>query len=124
MTRSTQSTHVDEMPGNSGRGRHGWTDQMRATAGALASLEIAIRGRRAAFAGFEAIVVHGEAHRTAGLAPLEACRGEDAVQAFALRLRLHQAGTRDDHGEFYVVSLAPAADHGRCRAQILDAGVG
>ena len=41
--------------------------------------------------------VHAEAHRAAGLAPLEARRLEDLVEAFGFGLRLHEAGARNDH---------------------------
>src|SRR6266545_119249 len=60
-----------------------------ATASSLPSLEIAVRGRGAALPRLKAIGVHGQAHRAAGFAPLEAGVLEDPVEAFALGLRLH-----------------------------------
>src|ERR1700682_4323977 len=82
-----QPTHVDEMAGDARRGRHCRTDQMRASAGALAALEVAGRRRRAALAGLEPVIVHRQAHRASGLAPLETGGRENAIEAFPLGLR-------------------------------------
>src|ERR1051325_9741336 len=49
--------------------RHRRAHQMRAAAGALPALEVAVRGRRAALAGLEPVGVHGETHRAALDAP-------------------------------------------------------
>src|SRR5450432_2935350 len=92
--RSTESAHVDEMPGDAGRSRHRGADQMGAAARALPPLEVAIGGRRATLAGFEPIVVHRETHRASGLAPFETRGREHAIEAFALSLRLDQARAR------------------------------
>ena len=54
-----------------GRGRHRRADQVRPAARALSSLEVAVRGRRAALAGGEHVRVHAEAHRAACPPPLE-----------------------------------------------------
>ena len=64
---------------------------MRAAAGSLAALEVAIRRRRAALAGCQAIGVHAKAHRATRLAPFEARVLEDAVEPFSLGLRLFVA---------------------------------
>src|SRR5690348_6404713 len=60
-----ESTHVDEMTGDGGGGRHCRTHEMGAAARTLAALEVAIRGRRAALARAEPVFVHAEAHRAA-----------------------------------------------------------
>src|SRR5580700_452363 len=50
--------HIDEMPGDGGGGGHGRRNEMRAALVALAALEIAVRGRGAAFAGIELVGIH------------------------------------------------------------------
>src|SRR5690606_17213842 len=122
VTRSgRKSADVDEVPGDTGGGRHRGADQVRAAARALPSLEVPVRGRGAALARLEPVGVHGEAHRAARLAPFEAGCEEDLVQPLGLRLRLHQAGPRHHHGELHVVGPALAAHHGRGLPQVLDA---
>src|SRR6185436_21188564 len=74
--------HVDEMAGDRRRGRHRRADEVRAPARALPPLEVAIRGGRAALAGLEAVGVHRQAHRAAGLAPFETRFAEHLVQTF------------------------------------------
>ena len=88
--------------------------------------EVAVAGGGATLAGLEAVGVHRQAHRAARLAPLEAGRLEDLVQAFLLGLRLHQAGARHHHRQLDARrhALADAAHDGRCLAQVLDAAVG
>src|SRR5258705_11403030 len=66
-----QPTHVDKMPGDSRRSRHGRAHEMSAAAGALPTFEIPVRCRRATLAGLQPVVVHRQAHRASGLAPLE-----------------------------------------------------
>src|SRR5450631_3848459 len=94
----SQPTHVDEVAGDARRRRHGGTHQVRPPARSLAAFEVAIRRRGAALAGLEPILVHGQAHRAARLAPLESGGGENSIEAFALGLRLHRAGAGNDHG--------------------------
>ena len=55
----------------------------------LPSLEIAVRGRGATLARLEPVVVHGHAHRAAGIAPFEAGVEEDAVEPLRLGLHAH-----------------------------------
>src|SRR3984957_13330008 len=86
--------HVDEMPRDRRGGRHGRRDQVGAALVALAPLEIAVRGRGAAFAGIELVGIHREAHRAAGLAPLEAGFDEDLVEAFGFGLLFYPARAR------------------------------
>ena len=85
--------------------------------GALATLEVAVRRRRATLAGLEAVVVHREAHRAAGLAPLEARGEEHLVEALGFGLRLSPGPSRHDHRELHVRRDVPAArDRARRRA--------
>src|ERR1700682_3893014 len=112
------------MAGDARRGRPRRTDQMRASTGALAALEVAVRRRRAALAWLESVVVHRQAHRAAGLAPLETGGRENAIEAFALGLRLHRAGPGDDHRQHHVVGLVTALHHRRGGTQVLDARIG
>src|SRR5947209_7085934 len=51
---------IDEMSRDRSRCRHDGRDQMGAALVALAALEIAVRGRGAAFAGHELVGVHGQ----------------------------------------------------------------
>src|SRR6266403_5891408 len=94
---SAPTPHIDELAGYRGCRRHGRRHQMRAAFITLAALEIAVRGRGATLAGLESVGVHGEAHRAAVLAPVEASLDEYLVQALCLGLRLHQAGAGDNH---------------------------
>src|SRR3954471_17055243 len=96
---------------------------MRAAALALATLEVAVRGRRAALAGRQRVRVHAQAHRAAGRTPVEAGRLEDLVEALPLGLRLHLLRSRDDHRVDVRVALAALDDLGG-GAQVADAGVG
>src|SRR5512134_752402 len=121
---SAPGPDVDEMAGHRSRGRHLRADQVGASAGSLASLEVAVGGRGAALARREFVVVHAEAHRAAGLAPLEPGVPEDAVEALALGLLLHPPGARDDHREPDVRRDAAPAHDRRRRPQILDPRVG
>src|SRR5689334_14438159 len=91
--------HVDEMSGERGGGRHRRTHEMRAAAGALPPLEVAVRRRRATLARLEPVVVHREAHRAARLAPFEARVAERPVEALGFRLRLDETGAGHDHRE-------------------------
>src|SRR4051812_48809000 len=62
--------HVGEVPHN-GRGRgHGRADQVGATAGPLAALEVAVARARRPLAGRELVGVHRQAHAAARLPPL------------------------------------------------------
>src|ERR1700687_3030206 len=82
---------------------------MRATAGALPALEVAVRRRRASLAGSEDVRVHAQAHRAPGVAPLEARVAEDAIEALALGLRLHEH--RAGHDECAYAGPHLAATH-------------
>src|SRR5205823_5999234 len=94
---SLPMSDVDEVALDGGRGGHLRADEMGAPAAALAALEVAVRGGRAALAGLEDVGVHAEAHRAAGRAPVEPGGAEDLVEALALGLRAHLLGAGDDH---------------------------
>src|SRR5215208_4112043 len=101
---------VDEAARDRRGGGHLGADEVRAAARALAALEVAVRGRRAALAGLQLVRVHGQAHRAALAAPVEARGGEDLVQALGLGLRLDLHRARDDHGVHVAADLL-ALDH-------------
>src|ERR1700738_4824051 len=98
--------NVDEVTRDARCGRHRGADQMRASSGALSSLEVAVGRRRATLARLEPVVVHRQTHRAAGFAPLEARGGEDAIESFALSLRLHRPRARHHHGNANVVGFS------------------
>src|SRR3546814_8992349 len=70
---------------------------MRASSASLAVLEIAIRGRGAAFAGPEPVGIHPDAHRTAGFAPVEPCGVQRIGDALIFGLSFDQPRSRHDH---------------------------
>ena len=83
--RRQQAPHVDHFAGHRRRGHHRRAHQQRAAGrAALPALEVAVRRGRADLAALEPIRVHREAHRAAGLPPLEPRLPEDLVQALAL----------------------------------------
>ena len=88
---------IDEVARDRRRRRHLRADEVRAAARPLPPLEVAVRGRGAALARQQDVRVHAQAHRAAGVAPLEARVDEDLVEALLLRLRLHQARARHHH---------------------------
>src|SRR5690606_23014160 len=90
---------------------------------ALAPFKVAVRGRGAALMRLQPVVVHGQAHRTARLAPVETRLDEDLVETLVLSLLLHQPGPRHDHRVDGRRDF-PALDHLGDGAQILDAAIG
>src|SRR5690606_18876473 len=56
-------SYVNKMTRDRSRRRHGGADQMRTPALPLPAFEVAIRRGCAAFSRFEAIGIHGQAHR-------------------------------------------------------------
>ena len=84
-------------------GRHGRGNQVCSTAGALAPFEVAVAGGGTALARLQAVSVHGQAHRAAGLAPLEAGGLEDFVQTLSLSLGFHKTRTWHDHRQLHVL---------------------
>src|SRR5690606_39234317 len=93
-----QFAHVDEVAGPRGGGGQRRADQVGAATGALAPLEVAVGSGGAVLAAAQLVRVHGQAHRTARLAPLEAGLDEHLVQALGLGLGLDQARARHDQG--------------------------
>src|SRR5438067_1067113 len=91
---SAPATNVDEVASNRRGGGHRRTHEVRAPTRALAALEVAVRGGRAALAGIQAVGIHAQAHRATGLAPLETRVAEHAVESFVLGLLLHYARAR------------------------------
>src|SRR5581483_9426856 len=114
---------INKVPGDGGGSGHHGTDQVRAPAAALASLEVAVAGGSAALAGSKDVRIHTQAHGAARLAPLEARGAEDFVKAFAFRLPLHRLRTWNHHGP-HAGMHAVAAQRARRRAQVLEPGVG
>ena len=94
----SRSAGVGEGAGDGGGGGHGGGHEVGAAALALAALEVAVAGGGGPLAGGELVGVHGQAHRAAGLAPVEAGGGEDLVEALGLGLVLHRERAGDDHG--------------------------
>src|SRR6185312_1173340 len=74
--------NIDEMAGDRGCRGHGRRHQMGAALETLTAFEIAVRSRSAAFVRLQPIIVHGQAHGAARLAPVEAGGDEDLVEAF------------------------------------------
>eukprot|EP00958_Prasinococcus_capsulatus_P018438 scaffold2156_cov430-Prasinococcus_capsulatus_cf.AAC.3 len=98
-------------------------EEVRAPAGALAPLEVAVGGGGAALPGQQLVGVHGEAHGAAGLPPVEARLHQHLVQPLGLGLLLDQARAGHHHG-VHVLRDAAAAGHGRGGAHVLKARVG
>ena len=96
---------------------------MRAPSPALPAFEIPVGGRGAALARTEDVVVHAETHGAAGIAPLEAGLGEDAIEPFPLRLSLDPPRAGHDHRAHAAGHLS-ALRHFGGFAQIFDPRVG
>src|SRR6267378_6134640 len=121
VNRSIESSplaNVDEVAGDRRRRGHLRAHEMGPAAGALAALEIAVRGRSAPLARIEPVRVHTQAHGTAGLPPLEPGVLENPVKAFVLRLCLDEPRARNDHGEPDVRGKAAPADDRRGGPQV------
>src|SRR6266851_5094519 len=121
--KSSPPANVDEVSGDRRRCGHFRAHEMGPAARALATLEIAVRGRGTALPRVEPVRVHAQAHGAAGLAPLETGVLEDPVKALLLRLRFHQARSGHDHCELDIRGKAPAAYDRRGGPQVLDARV-
>src|ERR1700677_3937419 len=87
---------VGEVAGDGGGGGHLRADEVSAATAALAAFEVAVAGGGAAFAGGEDVGVHAETHAAAGFAPVEACFGEDLVEAFFFGFRPYGRRGGDD----------------------------
>src|SRR6185312_9724117 len=113
---------VDEVALDRGGSRHLRADQVGAPALALATLEIAVRGRGAALPFAQGVGVHAQAHRAARLAPFEAGAAEDVVEPLGFGGLFHLLGPGDDHRPHGARDLAAVDDFGGL-AQVLDAAV-
>src|ERR1700735_5134300 len=111
------------MAGDGGRGSHDRAHEMRARPRPLAADEIAVRGGGAALARRHGLAIGAEAERAPGLAPFEARRREDAVEALRLGLALDEAAARDDPGQDAIRNLPPIGNLGG-GPEILDPAVG
>src|SRR3972149_183662 len=94
--RLVQAPHVNKVPRDSRCCRHRGTDKVCAATAALPTLEVAIGGRRTAFARGQPVRIHAQTHGAARLAPFEARLPEHLVEPFRLGLPLHQPGARYD----------------------------
>src|SRR5690348_8440768 len=96
---------------------------MRAPAITLPAFEVAIGRRGTTLARRELVGIHRQAHGAARLAPFEASRREDLVQALGLGLLLHETRAWNDHrADVRIHGLS--LDDTRHLAQVLDARVG
>ncbi len=112
------------MTSDRSRCSHRWRDEVCTSASTLPALEVAIRCGGATLTGFEAIGIHGQAHRAARLTPFETGIAEDTVETFGLGLGFDQTGARHDKGQLDAVGTTSATDDRCSRTQILDTGVG
>src|SRR4051812_40728333 len=81
--------NVREVAGDRRGGGHLGADKVRAPAAPLSSFKVAVARRGAALAGPQGVRVHREAHRAAGLAPLEARVAEERIKSFLFGRALH-----------------------------------
>ena len=107
------------MAGDRRRGGHRRRHQVRSATLALATLEVPVRGRGAAFAGLQDVGIHPEAHRAARATPVEAGIDEDPVETLVLRLQLHRDRTGNDQRPEPFGHLATVDDR-RGDAKVLD----
>src|SRR3990172_1553840 len=77
--------YVHEVAGDGRRRRHLRAHEVGAPALPLPPLEVAVGAGGAALARLQDVRVHPQAHRAAGLPPLEPGVDEDSVQPFLLR---------------------------------------
>src|SRR5450830_306238 len=89
----SQCADVGDVSGDCGGGGHGRTHQMRDAAASLPSFEVSVGGGGAAFARLQEVVIHGQAHGAARLAPFKTAGDQYLRDAFAFGLPAHGAGT-------------------------------
>src|SRR5579875_3754646 len=96
---------------------------MSASAAPLATLKITVTGGSAALAFGKLIAIHGDAHATTGLTPLETGLTEDVSQAlfFGHASHLHRTG-HDNRA--HIRRDMPALDIASSQAQIFQARIG
>src|SRR5690606_34876433 len=112
-----------QMTEDPGRDRDVGRHEVRTTALALASLEVAVGRRRAELPRRQLVGVHAEAHRAAGTAPLRTGVLEDDVEALLLGLQAYADRAGHDQDAGVVGDLVTLDERGR-DAQVLDASVG
>src|SRR6059058_1648366 len=115
--------HVREVSRHGGGGGHGGADEVRAPALALSALEVAVARRGAALARTQDVGVHPQAHRAAGLAPLEARLTKHRVKPLGFGRALHGLRAWHDHRVHLAAGLM-ASQHLRRGAQVFEARVG
>src|SRR5438093_11153924 len=111
------------MPRDRGGGGHPGADQMRASALALATLEVAVARGSGTVARAQDVGIHPQTHRAAGAAPLETGVFEYPVEAFVLGLDLDRDAAGNDERAQPVLDLPSPDDVGR-GAEVLDPRVG
>src|ERR1700734_1653440 len=113
---------IGYFPGDRCSGCAQWAGEEGAGIGSLATLEVAVGGRDAVFAGGDLVFIHTQAGAAARLAEVESRRLEDLVDAFFDGLLLDLLAARDDP-DLYVFRLLTAFDEGGYFPQVFDAGV-
>ena len=87
--------HVDHFARDRSRCHHRRAHQQRPSGrAALTSLEVAIRRRGAHLAAFELVRIHAEAHRAAGVTPVESRAAKNVVETFAFGGSAHGLRSR------------------------------
>src|SRR5262249_37938839 len=81
---------IDKPPLDSCRHGHSRRYQMGAATLALATFEVAVAGRSAAFTRLEHVSIHCQTHRATRFAPLETSFFANLTQALFFGLLLHQ----------------------------------
>ena len=118
-----QLADVSEVAGDGGGGGHGRADEVGASAGTLAALEVTITGAGGSLAGRELVGIHGQAHAASRLPPFGAGLEENAVEALGFGLVAHLLAAGDDQGTDAGGRLPTAEDPGR-GAEIFDPAIG
>src|SRR5207302_5628669 len=91
---------------------------MGATPASLPAFEVAVAGRCAALAGSKNVGIHPQAHRAAGIPPLESGAAEYYVEALPLGGPFDRRRTGNDHGAHFRMYPA-ASDHRGGQAQVI-----
>mmetsp|Transcript_19895 Transcript_19895/g.41290 ORF Transcript_19895/g.41290 Transcript_19895/m.41290 type:complete len:515 (-) Transcript_19895:121-1665(-) len=96
---------------------------MRPPSTSLPSLEIPIGSGSAPFLGFQFVRIHGQAHGTSRLSPIESRLHQNFVESLLLGLVFDQSRSGDDHGVDSLLHFPPHGDGGDL-ANVFDASVG
>src|SRR5690554_5927567 len=119
-----QFTDINEVAGYRRCGSQGRAHQVGTPTKALTTFEVPVRGRRTMLALPQLVGVHCQTHGATRITPFQTRLDKDLVQAFLLRLRFNQAGTRNHHGLLQAGSHLAAFHHRSRFAQILNPTVG